>query len=156
MLESRATLLGLGIAIALFAGLQAIPYGRDHTNPPTGAALAWDSPKTKALARRACFDCHSNETRWPWYSSIAPLSWKIQGHVRGGRKKLNFSTFDASHPEIAEAAGESGESITRGTMPPQDYLMMHPEARLSADEKRALVAGLDATFANLGVRVPRP
>ena len=54
---------------------QLVPYGRDHRNPPITGTPTWDSPRTAELARRACFDCHSHETRWPWYSSLAPLSW---------------------------------------------------------------------------------
>ena len=57
--------------------IQFVPYGRDHTNPPVIAEPAWDSPQTRALFFRACADCHSNETKWPWYSTIAPASWLI-------------------------------------------------------------------------------
>lgn len=146
MSGSRRPLYFLGLALAAVALLQAIPYGRDHANPPVGATPAWDSPRTQELARRACFDCHSNETRWPWYSSIAPLSWRIQTHVNEGRKALNFSAFDPANEKMAEEAGEAGETITKGTMPPNDYLLAHPAARLNAEEKRALVAGLNATF----------
>jgi hypothetical protein len=144
---SRAALLAIGIPVALLLLIQLVPYGRKHTNPPPGAGVAWDSPRTLELARRACFNCHSNETEWPWYSSIAPMSWRIQHHVDEGREKLNFTAFDAAGEKMTEAAGEAAETVTKNEMPPQDYLLAHPEARLSADEKRALVAGLEATFA---------
>ena len=75
--------------LLLLAAAQLVPYGRDHDNPPVVAEPAWGSPATRELARRACFDCHSNETQWPWYSNIAPLSWLIQRDVDEGRDELN-------------------------------------------------------------------
>src|SRR4030042_2927111 len=80
--------IGLGVLIFLFAVIQAVPYGRDHSNPPVRQEPAWDSPATRALAVDACFDCHSNQHSWPWYSNIAPISWlrpRGGGHSRGGR-----------------------------------------------------------------------
>ena len=125
---------------------QFVPYGREHTNPPDGTLAAFDSPATEELARRACFDCHSNRTRWPWYASIAPISWRIQHDVNEGREKLNFTAFEATSEKMTEEAGEAGESVTQGKMPPKDYLLMHSEARLTAAESAALARGLDATF----------
>lgn len=71
----RWSLLGF---IAIVILIQAVPYGRDHLNPPVRAEPQWDSPRTRELSARACFDCHSNETVWPWYSNIAPISWLIE------------------------------------------------------------------------------
>lgn len=147
MSVSRKVLLGFGILLGLLFVLQLVPYGRRHSNPPAGAVAAWDSPRTLELAKRACFDCHSNETRWPWYSHIAPLSWRIQNHVDEGREHLNLTAFDAGSKDMRHAAGEAGEVLAEGEMPPLDYLLAHPEARLSASERRELVAGLNATFA---------
>lgn len=147
MPRSRKLILGIGIPAAILVLIQLVPYGRAHTNPPVEREPAWDSPRTRELAKRACFDCHSNETRWPWYSSIAPLSWRVQAHVDEGREKLNFSAFDAGSRRMAHSAGEAGEVVTEGEMPLKDYVMMHPEARLSLVERRDLAAGLDATFA---------
>ena len=152
MRGSQAALLGVGAPVLLLVAVQLVPYGRKHTNPPTGQLVAWDSPRTQDLARRACFNCHSNETRWPWYASIAPISWRIQTHVMGGRQKLNFTAFDAGNEKMADAAGEAAETVTKGEMPPQDYMLMHPEARLSYAEKQELVAGLQSTFAAFGER----
>uniref|UniRef100_A0A832I730 Cytochrome C n=1 Tax=Eiseniibacteriota bacterium TaxID=2212470 RepID=A0A832I730_UNCEI len=149
---SRTAWLALGIPLAILVALQLVPYGHDRSHPPAGASPAWDSPRTLELAKRACFDCHSNETRWPWYASIAPASWRIQSHVREGREHLNFSAFDPSVEKVAEAADEAGEAVRKGEMPPWDYLLAHPEARLTAEEKAALIAGLDATFAGAGGR----
>jgi len=138
-------LLKVDIPITLFVMLlvmQAVPYGRSHANPPITGEPAWDSPQTEALARRACYDCHSNETRWPWYASIAPVSWLVQRHVSDGRSELNFSKFDQPQKE----AHESAEKLEEGEMPMWEYIILHPESRLSDVEKRALLRGLQATF----------
>ena len=147
MSGSRRLVLALVSTLVLFAAIQLIPFGHDRSSPPDGIRPAWDSPRTQALAERACLDCHSNQTRWPWYSRIAPISWRIQNHVQEGRSKLNFSAFDASNEEVAEAASEAGEEVTKKEMPPFDYMLAHPESRLTDEERRALATGLDAMFA---------
>ncbi len=134
-----------GCVAALAALIQLVPYGRAHTNPPVTAEPKWDSPQTRALARRACFDCHSNETTWPWYSSIAPVSWLVQRDVDEGRSRLNFSEWGAAGK--SREVREVGEVILEGEMPPAYYLLNHPEARLSTAEKQALAAGLAASLA---------
>ncbi|OJX39629.1 MAG: cytochrome C [Chloroflexi bacterium 44-23] len=123
--------------------LQFIPYGKNHVNPPVVKEPTWDSPTTRILAQRACFDCHSNETTWPWYSNIAPMSWLIQKDVDEGRQKLNFSEWQraASFDDLDEI----GEVIREGEMPPFVYYPMHPEARLNEAEKQALISGLENT-----------
>jgi hypothetical protein len=130
------------VAAALLILMQAVPYGRAHTNPPTQGEPAWDSPRTRELAVRACFDCHSNQTKWPWYSYMAPASWLVQNHVDEGRQKLNFSEWNRPHDEAAESA----EAVQKGEMPMRSYVLAHPEARLSAEEYQALLQGLQATF----------
>lgn len=147
MNRSKALVVGLLSVLGLFVALQLVPYGRDHANPPAGTPVAWDTPRTEALARRACFDCHSNETRWPWYSNVAPISWRVQKHVDEGRAKLNFSDFRPGNEEVGEAAGEAAETVQKGEMPLQDYLLAHADARLTEAEKKELMRGLEATFA---------
>ena len=147
MPRSRGVLLGLGVPVLAFLAIQLVPYGRNHAPPPAGLRVDWDSPRTEELARRSCFDCHSNETRWPWYASVAPISWRIQTDVNLARAKLDFTAFDSADAKVAEAAGEAAETVTRGDMPPQDYILMHPGARLAGADKEALAAGLRATFA---------
>lgn len=132
-------LVAVGVLLLL---IQLVPYGRDHTNPPVRREPAWDSPSTRALAVRACFDCHSNATVWPWYANVAPLSWLAQRDVEEGRKSLNFSEWDRPQEE----AGEAAETVQRGTMPPVQYLLLHPEARLTDSERQDLIAGLQATL----------
>lgn len=122
--------------------IQLVPYGRNHANPPTMAEPAWDSPATRALAKRACFDCHSNETRWPALSSIAPASWLIQHDVEAGRAALNFSEWQRPQREAREAA----EKVREGEMPLAIYTAMHPEARLTVAERAALEQGLSRTI----------
>lgn len=134
---------GVVIILSLILLIQIVPYGRSHANPAIVQEPQWDSAATRDLAQRACFDCHSNETVWPWYSNVAPVSWVLQRHVDEGRAELNFSTW-GSGQEAAEAE-ELVEVIREGEMPPSDYLLLHPEARLSASEQDALVNGLIAS-----------
>lgn len=137
-----------GSLLVLLAGfllIQLVPYGRNHTNPPVLQEPNWDSPQTRALAQRACFDCHSNETEWPWYSHVAPVSWLVQRDVEEGREKVNFSTWGQGGAEEGE---ELAEVIHEGEMPLPIFLLTHPEARLSAAEKADLARGLQATAGN--------
>jgi mono/diheme cytochrome c family protein len=127
--------------VVLILVIQVVPYGRNHSNPPVQSEPAWDPPETRALARRACFDCHSNETVWPGYANIAPMSWLIQHDVDEGREKLNFSEWQRPQKESHEAA----KTVREGEMPPWIYVPLHPEARLNAEERAALIRGLEAT-----------
>lgn len=126
--------------------LAAVVSCRAAGNPPVRQEPAWDTPATRALAVRACFACHSNETDWPWYSGIPPSSWLVQADVYNGRDKLNFSEWDRPQNEAREAA----ETVLEGEMPPGVFLLMQPQARLSPAEKRDLVRGFDATLGGGG------
>jgi hypothetical protein len=138
----RKRLLWIGAGfLALLVAIQVIPYGRDHSNPPVRAEPTWDSPRTRELAERACFACHGNNTKWPWYSNIAPVSWYVRRDVEEGRSKLNFSEWDRTYEE----AGEAAETVQEGEMPPRAYTWLHKEAKLSPEEKDALIRGLSAT-----------
>jgi hypothetical protein len=130
-----------GIVI-VFIAIQAIPYGRDHAGSPISEEPIWDSDTTWQLAQRACFDCHSNRTNWPWYSVVAPVSWVIQRDVDKGRSQMNFSRWDLSQREARKAPRE----VLDGEMPLWYYTLAHPEARLSAEEKEVLARGLEATI----------
>jgi hypothetical protein len=90
----------LGGLVALLVAIQLVPYGRAHRNPPVGAEPAWDSPRTRDLAERACFACHGNTTTWPWYSTIAPVSWYVQRDVNEGRSK-RMAHWTVSLPRIS-------------------------------------------------------
>ena len=130
-------------AVALFVLIQFVPFGHDHTNPPVVAEPQWDTPQTRQLYMRACGDCHSNETKWPWYSSVAPVSWLVAHDVDEGREHLNTSNW--GHQKKNEG-DEAAKEVREGEMPPLVYLPTHPEARLSSEEKSQLIAGLKATF----------
>lgn len=129
------------IILIILVGIQFIPL--DRTNPAVSREVQWDSPATRELAQRACFDCHSNETLWPWYSYVAPVSLRVYSHVEEGREHLNFSAWDQPNVDLEEVV----ENIERGGMPLSDYLLMHPEAKLNDSEKQTLIDGLKATFA---------
>ena len=126
------------LALALL--IQLVPYGHDHSNPPVKAEPAWPSPQTRALAQRACFDCHSDQTVWPWYSNIAPASWLVYGDVVEGRQRVNFS--DWNRPE-GQYVDEFKEAYFENNMPPANYLLLHPSARLSPAERKQLFDGLE-------------
>ena len=131
----------LVLALA-FLAIQFVPYGRDHRKPPIAAEPEWDSLVTRALAKQACFDCHSNETEWPGYSRIAPVSWLIQHDVAEGRAALNFSEWQRPQEEAPEAA----EEVLEREMPLRAYQLMHAHARLSAADRERLARGLERTF----------
>jgi hypothetical protein len=126
--------------LAVFGLIQLFPVSR--TNPPIVNEPVWDSPQTRTLAEKACFTCHSNETQWPWYAQIAPVSWLTAHDVTDGREHLNFSDWNQHHA----SAGEIKEVINEGEMPPWYYTLMHSDAKLSDQEKAELIAGLQATL----------
>lgn len=130
------------VVAALLLVIQLVPYGRDHDSPLVVEEPDWDQPRTRELAVRACFDCHSNETHWPWYSHVAPVSWLVQSDVDEGRRVIDFSEWN----RVYEEAGESAEAVIEGEMPPWYYVALHPSAKLSADEQDELVRGLTATL----------
>ncbi len=124
--------------IVLFGLIQLIPV--DKTNPKVVSEPNWAAaPGTRELAKAACFDCHSNETVWPWYARIAPSSWLLYRDVKEGRNRLNFSDWTNGGWETDEIT----EIISEGEMPPWYYTIMHPNAKLSDSEKQKLISGLE-------------
>ena len=116
---------GLGLfAVAVL--LQLVPYGRDHTNPLVTQDAPWPDGRARELATAACYDCHSNQTRWPLQSFVAPFSWMVARDVEQGGEELNFSTWDEDDGEADDAA----EAVAEATMPPRRYLLAHPDAAL--------------------------
>jgi len=116
--------------ILILAGIQLIPVER--TNPET--VYDFDGPaEVKAILKTSCYDCHSYETRWPWYSYVAPMSWLVSHHVQDGRKHLNFSEWEMLK-DMGWIRREIVEEVTKGEMPLPSYLRMHSEAAVSADE----------------------
>lgn len=140
----RLLMWGFVGLLGLFIIMQFIPIGGAQSNPPVLAEPKWDSPATRALAKRACFDCHSNETVWPIYSQIAPVAWLVRRDVNEGRSKLNFSEWTGLRRQ--KGLDDVIESIQRKQMPMAIYLPLHPEAKLTDAERQQLIKGLRATF----------
>lgn len=135
---------GVFVLAALLIVAQLLPFGRVE-NPPVTAEPEWDGPRTRELAVRACFDCHSNQTQRQWYH-VAPVSWLVARDVAEAREHLNFSEWDREQRDADEAA----EEVAEGEMPLRSYLLVHPAARLSDAERAELVRGLEATVGGAG------
>ncbi|HXH07822.1 MAG TPA: heme-binding domain-containing protein [Vicinamibacterales bacterium] len=129
--------VGLVLAV-LFVLAQLVPVPR--TNPPATGELS--APlEIDGLLQRACYDCHSNETRWPWYAYVAPASWLVAWDVNEGREHLNFSTWrDYAPARQRKKLEEIAEMIERDEMPLWYYRPLHPDAELTAAERAQLVA----------------
>ena len=125
--------------------LLIVPLGcGDLSSPPISAEPNWDSPRTRELAERACFQCHSNETEWTWYHHLPVASAMFGGEVALARTKLNFSEWDRPQDDAADAA----EVILDQEMPPSAFLFAYPHRGLTDEERNELAAGLAATFEN--------
>lgn len=131
----------LGLA-TLTLLIQLVPYGRARLNPAVLSEPPWNSAQTRALFKRACADCHSHQTVWPWYSRIAPISWMIKYDVEEGRAKLNVSAWVNQEQKIEKA----GKVIWKQEMPPRGYWLLHPEARLTPSERSDLIYGLERSL----------
>ena len=129
--------------VVVFGALQLIPRGDALANPPVQQEPKWDSTQTRELAQRACFDCHSNETNWPWYTKVQPVSMLMSGDITKGREMMNFSDWDQG----VELTGDFVErTIRSGKMPLKRYLMLHPETKLTVEEQEQLIVGLKQLF----------
>jgi hypothetical protein len=130
------------VLVVLFGLAQLVPFGKDHQNPAVVVEANFDTAATKALVKNSCYDCHSNETVWPWYSNIAPVSWLIANDVREGRQNLNFSDWSSKSIVSQALFGSAAQVVASGKMPPFYYAWMHPNAKLSANDRAALLQGL--------------
>lgn len=139
----RLLLVFFAATLGTLLVIQAIPYGKNHTNPPINGEPAWSSPRTRELMVRACFGCHSNEVEYPAYASIAPISWVVQSHIDSGRSKVNYQEWNVNQ----RGDRNTIRTIKNGSMPPSFYTMFgrHPEAKLTNAELVELIAGLKAT-----------
>jgi heme-binding protein len=132
LLMRAAVVLAAALVLAQF-----VPV--DRANPPLGGEVP-APPEVRAILKRACYDCHSNETVWPWYGRVAPFDWLMERDVREGRREVNFSTFaDAPLKRRQRKWMEIPEQIEKGEMPPWFYTAVHPEARLSEADRSALI-----------------
>jgi len=133
----------IAAAAVIAVAIQLIPYGKDHTNLPVMSEPQWDSPRTKELFTRACADCHSNETKYPWYSNIAPVSWLVMHDIDEGREHFNVSVWGIQKKNEGD---DAAKEVREGEMPMWIYTIAHPEARLNESEKQDLINGLEKTF----------
>lgn len=148
----RKIIVGTAAFILIgFIVIQILPVGnfisvlKRDPNPPVTATVAWDSPLTERMVRNSCFDCHSNETVWPWYSNVAPFSWLITREVNKGRRAMNFSE---DPPESFDV--DDMEWHINNDMPPRLYLTLHTNAELSQAERALLVKALAAMYGRDG------
>ena len=139
------------ILVLLLLAVVAMQFIRpDRSNPKVNpaedlAAVANPPADVQAILKKACYDCHSNETVWPWYSNITPVNWFVVNHINEGREKLNFSTFGTLSPaDRSEALGEAAEAVREGEMPMSSYVLLHPEAKLDATQRQNLLNWLQA------------
>lgn len=138
----RPVMIVVGIVIVIVALVTVIPLLLE-TNPPVIAEPKWDSPQTRELAVRSCFDCHSNETKYPWFARLPVSSLLVVSDTLQGRAHLNFSEWNtASGSREGRNAREIARQIQSGAMPPGNYLLLHPEAALTDAEKQQLIDGL--------------
>jgi hypothetical protein len=118
-------------------GIQFVPIER--TNPPVESDVPAPA-ELKAVLRRSCYDCHSNETRWPWYARVAPVSWLIANDVKEGRREVNFSVWNQyGGNRKARKLKEIVEQVEQNKMPQWYYVIMHPEVKLSGSDKEMIV-----------------
>lgn len=117
-------------------GIQFVPV--DRANPPVENVISAPADVDSVL-RRACWDCHSNRTEWPWYSRVAPVSWYVADDVHQGREHMNFTAWPTDPEEARDLIGEVGDQVESGAMPPTSYRIMHPEARLTEETRQLLV-----------------
>jgi Haem-binding domain len=134
-------------SIALVGILVCAQFVRPaRTNPQSDEARAIHSsvemtPEVSAILSRACYDCHSNGTKWPWYSEVAPVSWFVINHVTDGRRHLNFSEWGGyDQKKASRKMHEIDEQVSESAMPLSSYTMLHPEARLSDEDRTVLSA----------------
>jgi hypothetical protein len=134
------------IAIGFIVLLLVIQVFRiDKTNPPVDVKNDFISTTNAPLAvgqilKTSCYDCHSNETRYPWYTNVAPLSWWVKDHINEGREELNFSEWKNYNAKKADhKLEECIEQIEEGEMPMYSYTLLHSEAKLSEAQKKLLI-----------------
>ncbi|MEZ5358442.1 MAG: heme-binding domain-containing protein [Candidatus Zixiibacteriota bacterium] len=138
MARKRKPLIALLILFVILLILQVFPVTRD--NPDVHLGLDFnENPQVRQVLATSCYDCHSNETKWPWYSYVAPVSWLVAGDVEEGREHLNFSNWGLmSEDKQAHAREEILEEIEEGKMPLDIYLIMHADAALSDADKQVI------------------
>jgi hypothetical protein len=132
----------LTMLLIVLLGMQS--FRIDKTNPPHDPAndfLVMENPPAEVaeMMKNACYDCHSNLTKYPWYTNVAPMSWWIAGHIRHAREELNFSEWRSYNEEDKpKGLEEMAEEVLEKKMPLFSYIVAHPEARLSEEQRKVL------------------
>ena len=145
------------VVVVLLLGAQVVRP--DKTNPGIEAVRTIESrteltPAIAELFNRACNDCHSNKTDWPWYSNVAPVSWFVIDHVNHGRRHLNFSAWGDYDPERAgDLLRNIAKEVQQGSMPLTSYTLLHPEAKLSPGERNMIVEWAQAERTRLAYKI---
>jgi hypothetical protein len=130
------------VLVVLFIGAQV--YRPSLTNPPVDesksiGATTHMTPEVAAILERSCKDCHSSKTEWPWYSNVSPVSWYLKNHIDDGRRALSLSDWGTYAQRKRETKlHEICEQVEAGQMPIKSYLLLHPSAKLSDDDRRVL------------------
>ena len=138
------------VLIGIAAGLVVIQFMQiDKEKPEYDSSQSFEvieeENNNMTILIDACYDCHSYETEYPWYTYIQPVAWWVRGHIRGGRNKLNFSEWGKlSQQEREHKFHEMTEEVIGGIMPPQGFVNMHPEAEISEKDQTALIQWLRA------------
>lgn len=142
------------VGLISFAGIQFIPVSRNNPPVKTDFISVAGVPEQEAqLLHAACYDCHSYETRWPWYMQVAPVSWWNARYVREGREHLNFSAWPQAKPWDARTKLESIAQVLRNnSMPPSDYRLLQPAAKLSPADRTALASWADTNAAKMDLK----
>ena len=135
------------VLLVAFVGIQFIPTNRNHSEavPPSDFMLVKNVPtEVKSILMISCYDCHSNNTHYPWYQKVQPVSWYLEGHIEDGKEELNFSDFGNYSDRMQKAKMRSIISqVEDGKMPLPSYTLLHPEAELTAEEKQLLVKWIE-------------
>ncbi len=139
----KTALWVIGALVVVFVVIQFLPLAK-HSNPPATNPFVWSAPGAEAVAKASCYDCHSNETKWWWATRIAPVSWLTWHDVSDGRARLNFSEWTG-----AVTADQIARAVN-GEMPPGQYTLIHPNARLDDRERQVLIDGFTASLADNG------
>ncbi len=136
-------------------------FGPAKTNPASDATQSIESrlqvtPQVAAILDRSCNDCHSNKTRWPWYSNVAPVSWFVIGHVNEGRQNINLSEWGKYTPrDVDSLLRQMCREVRAGVMPLSSYTPLHPGSKLTAEDVKILCDWTDAERARLTASPPK-
>jgi len=142
------------VLVAGFALLQFTNPAR--TNPPVVSDMMASNPpppQIAAMLHASCYDCHSYETKWPWYSHIAPVSWLVASDVKDGRRDMNLSDWPSDPMRAAKRLEDMSEKIGYDEMPPSKYTVIHADARLTESQRKELTDWLDAEAKRLKASV---